>query len=325
MTAWVTEKLAGGRIRDVFLFCSSIWPYLSDAPPDTRVILDMVDIDSEKWGAFAKSAPWPMRGIYKREQRTLFALEKRAARGSGSCLFVSRAEAEAFVRLAPEFAGSADYMENGVDLDMFDCTRGYDNPFASGSAAIVFTGMMNYQPNVEAVAWFAREAMPQILQQHQNAQFWIVGAQPTRAVRRLASAAGVQVTGRVNDVRPYLSNATCVVAPLRIARGIQNKVLEAMAMAKPVVLTHAALAGLNAISGRDVLLARSTSDFVGIVSDVIEGKWPGLGAAARTRIQTDYQWPKNLQRLDALFAPEGMHAASLPTQRSEPLLGEAAT
>jgi len=302
MAAWVVETLSRGNINDIFLFCTTTWPYISAQPPGARVIIDMVDVDSEKWGAFAESASWPLRQIYRREQRKIFALERLAAMGSDYCLFVSGAEAGTFARLAPE-TGHLRYLNNGVDLEKFDWTRRLSNPFEVGSAPVVFTGMMNYRPNIEAVTWFAREAFPAVRRAHQNAIFWIVGAQPTTAVRRLAALGGVRVTGRVDDVRPYLSNAACVIAPLKIGRGVQNKVLEAMAMARPVVLTPAALEGLNAASEREVLVAESAQDFARDVSEVIAGKWHHLGVAARGRVEADHRWHKNLEILDTLLSP----------------------
>jgi sugar transferase (PEP-CTERM/EpsH1 system associated) len=303
MAAWVENMLSAGNIRDIFLFCSSTWPYISSPMQGTRTIIDMVDVDSEKWGAFADSARWPMSLIYRREQRKTLALEKRAAMGSDCCLFVSDAETATFARLAPE-AGRLRHLDNGVDLEKFDWTRRFDNPFEPGSAPIVFTGMMNYRPNVEGVTWFAHQILPAVRRAHHNAVFWIVGAQPTDGVRRLANLAGVRVTGEVDDVRPYLSNAASVIAPLRIGRGVQNKVLEAMAMAKPVVLTPAALEGLHAVSGRDVLVAESACDFARNICEVVAGKWGHLGAAARLVVETNHQWQKNLELLDVLLTPD---------------------
>jgi sugar transferase (PEP-CTERM/EpsH1 system associated) len=302
MSAWVASTLSRGNISDIFLFCTTTWPYVSTRTPGIRVITDMVDVDSEKWGAFADSAPWPLRQIYRREQRKIFALERLAAADSDYCLFVSEEEAGTFARMAPD-TGRLRHINNGVDLEKFDWTRRLSSPFDVGSAPIVFTGMMNYRPNIEAVTWFAEEILPAVRRTHPHAVFWIVGAQPAAAVRHLADLAGVRVTGRVDDVRPYLSNASCVIAPLRIGRGVQNKVLEAMAMAKPVVLTPAALEGLDAASEREVLVAEDAPAFARNVSEVIAGKWDHLGAAARAKVEADHLWHKNLEVLDTLFAP----------------------
>jgi glycosyltransferase involved in cell wall biosynthesis len=164
---------------------------------------------------------------------------------------------------------------------------------------------MDYRPNIDAVVWFAREVFPSVRRKHARAEFWIVGANPSAAVRRLSAQPGMNVTGRVPDVRPYLSNAACAVAPLRIARGVQNKVLEAMAMGKPVVATPAALDGLSAVPGREALMARDAGEFISLVSEVLSGSARDVGLAARARVEADYQWERNLSVLDRLFAEVG--------------------
>ena len=131
----------------------------------------------------------------------------------------------------------------------------FPSPFAPGEHAIVFTGAMDYWPNVDAVLWFARDVLPEIRRCDASARFYVVGMNPDPAVRALASDPSVVVTGRVRDVRPYLGHARVVVAPLRIARGIQNKVLEAMAMAKPVVVTTPTAAALSARHGVEIEVA----------------------------------------------------------------------
>jgi glycosyltransferase involved in cell wall biosynthesis len=163
---------------------------------------------------------------------------------------------------------------------------------------------MDYRPNADAVTWFAHEVFPRVRSRRGNAQFWIVGARPSVAVRRLAKLPGVHVTGKVPDVRPYLAHAACVVAPLRIARGVQNKVLEAFAMARPVVASPPAAEGLRVIHGKELLIASGAAEFADAVCSIAERTSPELGRRARAFVETDHDWAANLEILDALCRPD---------------------
>ena len=170
---------------------------------------------------------------------------------------------------------------------------------------MVFVGAMDYWANVDAVSWFAHEVFPQLLQNNPNRRFYIVGARPTDAVQTLAKLAGVEVTGTVPDVRPYVAHASLSVAPLRIARGIQNKVLEAMAMGRAVVASPAACEGIESDSGTDLMVADSVAEWITTI-DQLEGaedEIKRLGRNAREKILSTYTWEQNLQRLDALLEP----------------------
>jgi glycosyltransferase involved in cell wall biosynthesis len=168
----------------------------------------------------------------------------------------------------------------------------------------VFTGTMDYPPNVDAVVWFATEILPLIRRTVPAAQFYIVGNGPSPEVQRLAQIEGVFVTGRVSDVRPYVAHATAGVAPMRIARGIQNKVLEAMSLGKPVVLTSGALEGIEAQPGTDVILADDVEGFAaGCCRLATSNDGAAIGAAARACIVRDYDWSARLRRFDDLLRP----------------------
>ncbi len=255
MRAWAAQAVHRHDIDDIFVFCSAMFPYVREWVAGKRIVVDLVDVDSEKWRAYARSAIWPLGWIYRYEQHKLLSLEEEAASRSENALLVSQAEKETFAALAPQCASRVTVVENGVDLDHFDPGLAFPNPYPVGISPIAFTGAMNYRPNADAVTWFARDVLPAIRAVHAGAEFWIVGANPTASVRRLASSPGVRVTGAVSDTRPYLAHAACAVAPLRIARGVQNKVLEAMAMARPAVVTTSALEGLRAVSGQELLVA----------------------------------------------------------------------
>ena len=271
------------------------------------LILDMQDIDSEKWTTYAARTPWPMRAVWAREGRTLLAYERAAAQACDSTLLVTEKEARHFMQLAPESAAKIDWLEHGVDAETF-APGPFPDPYAGlpGSGPdIVFTGNMDYWPNADAATWFAAEAMPALRQRWPELRFHVVGANPGPDVLRLAALAGVHVTGRVPDVRPYLAHAALAVAPLRIARGIQNKVLEAMAMARPVVASPGAFEGISAEPGLEVLVADGVEETVRLVLEVLDGRHAGLGAAARARIEARYSWRSGLARLDRILAEIG--------------------
>jgi len=297
---WVDAKLAGGGIDGVYVFSSAMAGYVMGAAGVTRV-LDMVDVDSEKWIAYAQSARFPARQVWAREGRTLLAFERLAAARFDRSLFVSKHEWQRFVTLAPETTHRTGWIANGVDFDHFSPGHDLVPPFMPEGADLVFTGRMDYRPNVDAVQWFAREVLPVLRRHASNVRFWIVGAAPTGEVRALAGLPGVHVTGRVPDTRPYLAAADVVVAPLRIARGIQNKLLEAMAMARPVVATPEAFQGVRAEPGRDILLATGVGETVQRITEVLDGRHASMGAAARRAVEASHQWSETLRPLDRLF------------------------
>jgi glycosyltransferase involved in cell wall biosynthesis len=166
---------------------------------------------------------------------------------------------------------------------------------------------MGYRPNVEAVCWFAEAVLPRLRAAAGAApppEFHVVGANPAPAVQALARLPGVRVTGAVPDVRPWLVRAAVAVAPLSIARGIQNKVLEAMAMGRPVVASPQAFEGVRAVAGRDLLVADGAEDWTRRVAEVLAGAYPRLGAAGRAAVAAGHNWSATLVRLDEAMAPE---------------------
>jgi sugar transferase (PEP-CTERM/EpsH1 system associated) len=313
LRAWVAEKVAGG-IELAFVHCSAMAPYLL-GERRVRRVLDMVDVDSAKWAAYAARAGWPGRLLgggllgagllWAREARTLLAFERAAARDYDHTLFVSRDEAASFAALAPDSAGRIGWRDNGVDFLAFAPTQAGASPYPAGAPYAVFTGTMDYWPNIDAVSWFADAVLPLIRQRHPTLGFAIVGAHPTQAVRRLGARPGILVTGRVADTRPYLAHAALAVAPLRLARGTQNKVLEALAMARPVVATPDACAGLRAVPGRDLLVGADAASLAAHAGDVLAGRHPGLGAAGRAMVERHYAWDHTLAGLENLFESGG--------------------
>jgi sugar transferase (PEP-CTERM/EpsH1 system associated) len=302
---WVEQGLAAGRYDGILVYSGAMAPYVMGPAarrPGLRRVLDLVDVDSEKWRAYAADARAPMRQVWSREARTLLRFERHAAMQFDRTLLVSRQECERFIELAPEVAPRMDWVENGVDLSRFDAAGGYPSPYQGDAPVIAFTGTMDYRPNIEAVCFFARDVLPLLRAGSGPAPaFFIVGASPAPAVRALAALPGVHVTGSVPDVRPYLAHAQVAVAPLQIARGIQNKVLEAMALGRPVVASTAAFEGIHATAGQDILVADGAAETARLVAEVLAGRHPGLGERGRHAVRNGHDWAATLRKLDEAF------------------------
>lgn len=304
LTRWVRDVVEHVRPKVIFVNSGNMAPYVLDLPKREARICDLADVDSEKWRAYSETTSGPMRLVYRREWGKVAALERRIADEFDVSSFVSDAEAALFASLIPERVGHIRGVSSGVDHRYFDPALDHAPAFDTTLPTYVFTGTMDYPPNVDAVVWFATEILPVIRRTVPAARFYIVGNGPSAEVRRLASIAGVFVTGRVPDVRPYLAHATAGVAPMRIARGIQNKVLEAMSLGKAVVLTSGALEGIEAEPGTDVLLADTVEDFAaGCCRLALNNDGAAIGTAARSRIVRDYDWSARLRRFDDLLRP----------------------
>jgi sugar transferase (PEP-CTERM/EpsH1 system associated) len=302
LASWVRRVLDEVRPEAIFVLSSNMAPYILDRRGAERVrVVDLVDVDSAKWRAYAETGRGPMRRVHAREARVMEALERRIARECDWSTFVSEEEAALFKRIAPESGAKVRAISNGVDAAFFDPALSFERPFPPGGPVFVFTGAMDYPPNVDAAIWFADAVLPLL----DGARFVIVGASPAPQVQALSRRAGITVTGRVPDVRPYLAHADAAVAPMRIARGIQNKVLEAMAMARPVVVTPDALEGIAAAAGSEVLVANGAEAFAAACRTAAGPEGAAIGDAARARVVADYVWSKRLRAFDALLAPAG--------------------
>lgn len=300
MKKWVDGIIAGGRISHVVIFSGAMAQYVPNGF-DGRFIMDFVDVDSAKFESYSGDGNPVMRWINAREGRMLGAFEKQTARRANANLFVSDAEAALFRERSGE---SALALGNGIDAVFYDPATKFKKlhpPYPD--PLIVFTGQMDYRPNIEAVSDFARNAMPAIRAAHPETTFAIVGRNPTQAVSDLSILPGVQVTGAVDDVRTWLNAADVVVAPLRIARGIQNKVLEAMAMAKPVVVSPAAAQGIDAIDGVHFCVENTVVQEAARVSALLDDPVirDRLGQAARRHVIDHYSWVAQLAALDDIM------------------------
>lgn len=277
-----------------YAYSSSMGAFLEKHATLPR-IMHFGELDSDKWRQYAERSGFPMRHVYAREHRTLLDFERRIARSFSANVVCTPLEKAVFEREIP--GATAVVLRNGVDL-------AYYAPRWSGRepGRIVFTGVMNYLPNAEGCVWFVREILPLVRRSVPSAAFSIVGSHPTPEVQRLADVPGVEVTGFVDDTRTWLGKASLSVAPLRIARGIQNKVLEAMAMGLPVVGTTCATQGVEGVDGRDFRVRDEPEAFAREVVDLLTAPERALelGRAARRFVESTYDWEVVFQPLDEL-------------------------
>ncbi|HED64564.1 MAG TPA: TIGR03087 family PEP-CTERM/XrtA system glycosyltransferase [Planctomycetes bacterium] len=264
---------------------------------DVPRVMHFAELDSDKWRQYAERTRFPMRWVYAREARTLRAFEVELAHAVDENIFCTPLEEEIFQREIPGAPSSV--LRNGVDLDAYRPA-----PEEAEPAHLVFVGVMNYYPNVDGCRWFCEEIFPRVRERAPQARFSIVGAHPTPEVQELGRMDGVEVTGFVDDPSDWLRRASISVAPLRIARGIQNKVLEALAMGLPVVGTTSATQGVEGRPGRDFLLADSAEEQAEAILGLIErpDEARALGDRGRAFVEERYDWEACLAPLDTLLS-----------------------
>ena len=304
----IKEQFSALKPDLIMVYSCNVAQYVEDFPQVPR-LMQFAELDSSRWGQYAKRSPIPLRWIYAIEQRRFFAYEQRIARAFSHALVCTAIEQREFQRLIPGVPVSL--VGNGVDLDYFQPAGSPKQP-----GSIVFTGIMDYLPNVDAVIWFCNKALPLIQAQIPEATFVICGSRPTAAVRRLAKKPGVTVTGWVPDTRPFLDRAEVFVAPLRMGRGIQNKLLEGLAMGLPCIASTAAWSGTAVANGEGLLAADEPQEFAGHVVRLL--REPDFRTAmaykARAAVEANYRWATQLAVLDRVIAnlsPRQMSAFSL--------------
>ena len=304
LQGWINNILATQQIDVIFcfsstmaeyLFCSAKWGAMQKS--NVRLLMDYCDVDSQKWVDYGRIKSWPLSVFFRREGQLLRQYEQNIADDFDACFFASSREKKLFDQ--DHVAQNVEVVENGVDLVFFNEKRELADSFTS-EAVLVFTGAMDYDVNVDGVCWFVEKIWPQIRKTVKNVKFYIAGSNPVARIRELGKQDDVFVTGFVDDIREFYGMATVCVAPLRIARGIQNKVLEAMAMAKPVVCTNNAFEGINAIAGRDLLVADEPVAFAEEVVRLLLNRSVGekIGKNARECMEHNYSWDTKLSVLD---------------------------
>jgi sugar transferase (PEP-CTERM/EpsH1 system associated) len=244
-----------------------------------------------------------MSWLYRREGARLLAYERDVVAAARRAFLVTEKEVALFDRLAPESRGRVLASGNGVDAEFFSPDAARPSPFAADELPLVFTGAMDYWPNVDAVCWFAAEVLPALRKRWPTLRLHVVGRSPTPEVLALAGP-GVHVTGTVADVRPYLQHAAAVVAPLRLARGVQNKVLEAMAMARPVVAAAHCVDAIDAVPDTDLLAATEPADYLRQIDRLLTDRTcaAAVGHAGRACVLARYSWTARLGGIDTELA-----------------------
>ena len=291
----------------VLCFCSSSAEYLYRSRHEfrslqTRTLLnDLIDVDSEKWSQYAEKENGLLRWVYQREARLLLPFELKIA-DDFDCTFLVSSEEKA-VLAAHGSVDNVEVLSNGVDLEYFSPDKVDKQKRQTAVHKLVFSGAMDYWPNVEGAVWFAEKVFPLVKASMPAATFCIAGRNPTDEILALQKFAGIEVTGTVEDMRDYLATATICVVPLLIARGIQNKVLESMAMAKPVISTSGAATGTKVIAGKELIVAddeQSMADeIITLLSD--SARQIKLGEKARAYVEREHSWESHLSRLCELI------------------------
>jgi sugar transferase (PEP-CTERM/EpsH1 system associated) len=280
------KRFENAGIAAAVVFSSAMASY---APEGIPLLVDMVDVDSEKWSQYGELR-WP-GFLYRREAARLREVERRFAMRASCTFLTTEQERRILEKIAPGSRVRA--IENGVDFDFFNPERcGAAEP--AGAAYVAFVGVMDYFPNADACCWFAGQVMPELVRRVPGVEFWIVGRNPSRAVARLCERQGIRVVGGVPDVRPYVAGARAVVAPLRIARGVQNKVLEALAMGKPVLASDAVCRSFGGVP-EGVIRCQTAEDYLKAVEKLAPEPAPQWHESIRNSARERFQWENNMQ------------------------------
>ena len=287
----------GQAFDEIVAFCSSMYPYVTGKPfRDTPKIVDLVDVDSEKWKQLATERTLPMSWIYEREAKLIRNLEIEIGQTSKLVTLVSDAEAKLYRDIAKP-SSPAIGVSNGVDTEYFQPLSQPRNGPNDNTTQLVFTGVLDYTPNVEGMIWFCNEIMPKLREQG-NFHLRIVGRRPLASVQALNHIEGVEVVGEVPDVRPYLHEADIAISPLKLARGIQNKVLEAMACGLPTVVSPQSAEGIDALSGKEFWIAEEAKKWIECLNQLARSSDARVntGLAARQLILNCYSWDSKLSK-----------------------------
>ncbi len=298
----VARLIEGNKVDLVFCYSAASFGFLPADLCGIPVITDLVDVDSAKWMAYAQNSSGIKRALFAREARTLARFEAGVVQSSNASLLVSEDEATLMrnnLKKIGSQSESVSGISNGVDCDAFSPDR-YQAPIKG--KRLIFTGAMDYQPNVDAVVWFAENVMRQLRIDMPDVKFIIAGRPVAQAVRNLDAIDGVNVLGGVEDMAAEIAKADIVLAPLQTARGIQNKVLEGMAMQKPVVATWAANEGINAPDREAVWIAETPDDYINAIKKLLGPSCDNtLGNNARRFVLDSFTWSSSFKKLDNIL------------------------
>lgn len=238
-----------------YVFHSNVLKKLSKKP---KLIMDYMDLDSDKWQQYADKTAWPMKFVYQREAKLIAQYELKIQQNFDACFFIADAEVNLFKKLAGNVA-NVHTLGNGMNTDEFFPAKASPN---NNAPKFIFTGVMDYKPNIDAVIWFVEQCWQPIIKAYPNAEFIIAGMNPNNAVMNLKKYPGINITGFVDEILPYYHQADYFVAPFRLARGVQNKVLQAFACGLPVISTPMGAEGIDCVDGEHILLANTPDEFL---------------------------------------------------------------
>lgn len=272
---------------------------LSSLPKKPKLIMDYMDLDSDKWQQYADKANFPMKLVYQREAKLISQYEIKIQKHFDACFFIADAEVNLFKKAAGNIT-NVHTLGNGMNTDEFFPVT---TPPNNNAPKFIFTGVMDYKPNVDAVIWFVEQCWPAIIAQYPQAEFIIAGMNPNTAVMSLQKYKGITITGFVEDILPYYHKADYFVAPFRLARGVQNKVLQAFACGLPVISTPMGAEGIDCVDGEHILLANTPDEFLQQVrlleqDDCLK---QAIKADALTLIHEHYSWQGKLAPLKTLI------------------------
>jgi sugar transferase (PEP-CTERM/EpsH1 system associated) len=299
----------------ILVFCSSMAQHIPHPLP-APMVTDFVDIDSAKWAHYARRSRMPLSWLFAREARELARWEEKCARASSSTIVATRQEAALF---RAKDVPPLDVIGNGVEIPSVRVAE-LPEEIRSLQPYVLFVGTMDYLPNVDAVEYFAKDVLPRVRERHPELKFVVAGRDPSRRVRKLAVIPGVIITGTVPDVEIYLSGSRVVVAPFRIARGIQNKVLEALAAGRPVISTSGPAAAIGARHGETLLVADTSHEFASALLALLDD--PELYARLSDGVgfvRKNFSWREKLNQLEQLLE----HAAGLPAGSEQVIVNRA--
>ena len=276
----------------LYVYSSSMAQYVVEHRSAVRV-MQFAELDSDKWRQYAKNSRLVSRWIYQREARLLLEYERRIAVEFDVSFVVSPVEKSLFAEQIPEVEPVV--LPNGVDVDKFQSV----GDERRDPHTLIFTGVMDYRPNADGVLWFTECCWPAVRSRFPDARFLVVGSRPPVAVRAMNGHNGIEVTGRVPETQPWFDRAALAIAPLRMARGIQNKVLEAMSMGLPVVGSTSAVQGL-ASHGEEVRVADDPGDTTAAVIRLMADPELAreLGQRASRFVRQNYRWQDMFTILD---------------------------
>ncbi len=287
----------------IFCSCSSIAEYVfrsnSQRIQSARKLMDFMDLDSDKWKQYAKLKPFPMNWVYKREAKLLADYEVKICNAFDACFFIAEPEIEVFKGRVKDVA-KVSVIGNGLDTDFFFPRK---NIGPSVLPRFIFTGVMDYFPNEDAVVWFCESVWEKIKARYPQAEFVIAGMNPSKKIQELAKLDGVEVTGFVDDIVEYYHKSDIFVAPFRIARGVQNKILQAFACGLPVVSSSLGAEGIECVDSEHLLVADTPDMFFNAISELVENGTVRnqLSSNALALVQRRYSWEGNLRPLQKII------------------------